>query len=101
MHDLVPAVREMTRLVESVRDEQLGPSTPCSEYTLGDLMQHVRGLAEAFTLAARKEQPAGGSRPPSQGDAGAGPHHSRAAGAALTSRSSDRGWARFRLSRRC
>jgi len=69
MHDLGPAAREMTRLVQGVRDDQLGDPTPCTTYALGDLLQHVRGLAEAFTLAGRKEQPDGGSKPPPQGDA--------------------------------
>ena len=69
MHDLGPEAHEMTRLVDGVRDDQLGDPTPCPGYALGDLLQHVRGLAEAFTLAARKEQPAGGSKPPPQGDA--------------------------------
>jgi uncharacterized protein (TIGR03086 family) len=69
MHDLGPAVGEMTRLVNGVRDDQLGVPTPCTRYTLGDLMQHVRVLAEAFTVAGLKEQPAGGSKPPPQGDA--------------------------------
>ena len=69
MHDLRPAAREMTRLVNAVRDDQLGDPTPCPKYTLGDLLQHVRGLAEAFTAAGRKEQPSGGSQPPPQGDA--------------------------------
>ena len=69
MHDLGPAAREMGRLVDGVRDDQLGAQTPCPEYTLGDLLQHVRGLAEAFTLAARKAQPPGGSKPPPPGDA--------------------------------
>ncbi len=69
MHDLGPAAHEMARLVNGVRDDQLGDPTPCPRYALGDLLQHVRGLAEAFTLAARKEQPSGGSRPPPQGDA--------------------------------
>jgi len=69
MYDLGPAAHQLTRLVNSVRDDQLGDPTPCSRYTLGDLLQHVRGLAEAFTVAGRKEQPAGGSEPPPQGDA--------------------------------
>ena len=69
MHDLGPAAREMTRLVDAVRDDQLDEPTPGTTYTLGDLLQHVRGLAEAFTVAGRKEQPAGGSKPPPQGDA--------------------------------
>jgi uncharacterized protein (TIGR03086 family) len=69
MHDLGNAAREMTRLVNGVRDDQLGDPTPCPDYTLGDLLQHVRGLAEAFTLAGLKEQPPGGSQPPPLGDA--------------------------------
>jgi uncharacterized protein (TIGR03086 family) len=69
MHDLRPAAREMTRLVNGVRDDQLGNPTPCTKYTLGDLLQHVRGLAEAFTVSGRKEQPAGGSKPPPEGSA--------------------------------
>ena len=69
MHDLRPAAHEMARLVNGVRDDQLGDPTPCPSYALGDLLQHVRGLAEAFTLAARKEQPPGGSKPPPPGDA--------------------------------
>jgi uncharacterized protein (TIGR03086 family) len=68
MHDLGPAAREVTRLVHGVRDDQLGDPTPCQGYALGDLLQHVRVLAEAFTVAGRKEQPAGGSKPPPQGD---------------------------------
>ena len=69
MHDLGTAAHEMARLVNGVRDDQLGDPTPCPAYALGDLLQHVRGLAEAFTLAARKEQPPGGSKRPPQGDA--------------------------------
>ena len=69
MYDLGPAAHELTRLVNGVRDDQLGDPTPCPRYTLGDLLQHVRGLAEAFTVAGRKEQPSGGSEPPPQGDA--------------------------------
>jgi uncharacterized protein (TIGR03086 family) len=69
MHDLGPAARELTRLVNGVRDEQLDNATPCTEYSLGDLLQHVRVLAEAFTVSGRKEQPPGGSQPPSLGDA--------------------------------
>ena len=69
MHDLGPAAREMARLVSGVRDDQLGDPTPCPDYTLGDLVHHVRGLAEAFTVSGRKEQPEGGSQPPPEGDA--------------------------------
>jgi uncharacterized protein (TIGR03086 family) len=78
MHDLEPAAREMTRLVNAVRYDQLGDPTPCAKYALGDLLHHVRGLAEAFTVAGRKEQPAGGSKPPPQGDAALLPENWRA-----------------------
>jgi len=69
MHDLRPAADEMIRLLSGLRDDQLGDPTPCPAYTLGDLAQHVHGLAEAFTLAARKQQPPAGSEPPRPGDA--------------------------------
>jgi uncharacterized protein (TIGR03086 family) len=77
MHDLEPAAREVTRLVNGVRDDQLDDPTPCTSYTLGDLLHHVRGLAEAFTVAGRKEQPAGGSKPPPRGDASLLPNNWR------------------------
>src|SRR5436305_12830501 len=64
MDDLRPVAQQMTRLVDAVRDDQLGDPTPCAAYSLGDLVHHVRGLAEAFTLAGRKEQPPAGSQQP-------------------------------------
>jgi uncharacterized protein (TIGR03086 family) len=69
MHDLGAAANELTRLVNGVRDDQLGDPTPCPRYTVGDLLQHIRVLAEAFTVSGRKEQPTGGSKPPGEGDA--------------------------------
>jgi uncharacterized protein (TIGR03086 family) len=69
MHDLGPAARTMSQLVAGVRDDQLDEPTPCTDYALGDLVQHVRVLAEAFTVSGRKEQPPGGSQPPAPGDA--------------------------------
>ena len=56
MFDHRPAAAEMARLVNGVRDDQLGGPTPCPEYTLGDLLEHVHGLSLAFTMAARKEE---------------------------------------------
>lgn len=68
MFDLGPAARELTRLVHGVRDDQLEAPTPCPEYSLGDLLEHVHGLALAFRMAAEKRIPPGGaSNPP--GDA--------------------------------
>ena len=54
MFDHRPAAAEMARLVNGVRDDQLGGPTPCPEYTLGDLLEHVHGLSLAFTMAARR-----------------------------------------------
>jgi uncharacterized protein (TIGR03086 family) len=64
--DIEPATRRLADLVGGVRDEQLGDPTPCPEYTLGDLLDHVGGLALAFTAAATKAT--GG--PASQGPSG-------------------------------
>jgi uncharacterized protein (TIGR03086 family) len=54
MVDLAPAAQRMADLVRGVPDEQLGAPTPNPEYTLGDLLDHVGGLALAFTDAAGK-----------------------------------------------
>lgn len=66
--DLGPATTTLRGLVASVTDDQLGLPTPCTKYTVGDLVEHVGGLAAAFTGAARK-QPAPGSDQGGSGDA--------------------------------
>jgi uncharacterized protein (TIGR03086 family) len=66
--DLEPAAQRMAALVEGVDPAQLGAPTPLPDYTLGDLVEHVGGLALAFTWAARKEFPDGPAMGPS-GDA--------------------------------
>jgi len=68
MPDLGPATRQLTRLVQGVRDDQLSAPTPCPDYTLGDLLEHVHGLALAFSAAARKQRLPDGPAGPS-GDA--------------------------------
>ena len=52
--DMGPATRTMAELIEQVPDDLLDGPTPCPAYTLGDLLDHVSGLALAFTAAARK-----------------------------------------------
>ena len=70
MIDVRPAARQLADLVVAVRDDQLDAPTPCPAYTLGDLVEHVGGLALAFTWAARKSWPDDdGSGPPPPGDA--------------------------------
>jgi uncharacterized protein (TIGR03086 family) len=53
--NLEPAARRMGDLVTSVPDDLLDAPTPCPEYTLGDLVEHVGGAASAFTGAAAKD----------------------------------------------
>ncbi|MGH3322749.1 MAG: TIGR03086 family metal-binding protein [Streptosporangiaceae bacterium] len=65
MIDLVPAARRSGALIATITDEQLRARTPCPQYTLSDLLDHVDGLAQAFTNAATKEVPEGGGPSPS------------------------------------
>ena len=54
MFDLTPAADRLADVVRNVTDGDLKAPTPCPDYTVGDLLDHVNGLAVAFTLAARK-----------------------------------------------
>lgn len=65
MLDLEPATRVLTDVVGGVRDDQLTAPTPCTDSTLGDLLDHVRGFSLAFTAAARKTPIEGTSQAPS------------------------------------
>ncbi len=58
--DFRPTTTELARLVRSVDDQQLGGPTPCPDYSVADLLDHIGGLALAFTLSARKEEVPGG-----------------------------------------
>jgi uncharacterized protein (TIGR03086 family) len=53
--DLGPGAQRLADLVARVEDDELGRPTPCPAYTLGDLVDHVGGLALAFTAAANKD----------------------------------------------
>jgi uncharacterized protein (TIGR03086 family) len=63
MIDLGPAAREVTRLLDGVRDDQLADPTPCTDCQVAALLDHLMGLSLAFTWAARKT-PAPGGPPP-------------------------------------
>ena len=54
--DLGPAARRLADLVANVKDDALDRPTPCPAYALGDLIEHVGGLALAFAAAGRKER---------------------------------------------
>ena len=61
--DFGPATTTMARLVTGVRDDQLTAPTPCPDYTVADLVDHIRVLAFAFTESARRgDVPAGQGR---------------------------------------
>ena len=64
MYDVIPATRVLARLVANVDDAQLGAPTPCPDYTVGDLLDHIGGAALAFTSAARTENGPNASPPP-------------------------------------
>ena len=66
--DLRPAAERLGALVAGVPDDALGNSTPCPDYQLGDLLDHLGGLAMAFTAAATKTFGDGAPQGPS-GDA--------------------------------
>jgi uncharacterized protein (TIGR03086 family) len=64
--DLGPAAQQLAHLVSNVTDAQLAVPTPCPQYQVADLLEHVGTMARAFAGAARKEtspltdqQPAG------------------------------------------
>jgi uncharacterized protein (TIGR03086 family) len=66
--DFGPATATVRQLVGSVTDDQLLLPTPCEKYAVGDLVEHIGGLAAAFAGAARK-QPVPGSERGGSGDA--------------------------------
>jgi uncharacterized protein (TIGR03086 family) len=53
--DFGPAAQRLADLVARVGDDELARPTPLPAYTLGDLIDHVGGLALAFTAAANKD----------------------------------------------
>ncbi|MEU4395769.1 TIGR03086 family metal-binding protein [Kribbella sp. NPDC023855] len=55
MIDLQPACHHVSELVVRITDEQLGNSTPCTKYTVRDLLEHVDESARGFAEAAGAE----------------------------------------------
>lgn len=60
MFDLGPAAADLAQLVSGVRDDELANPTPCSEWTVAELLAHVHQFATVFTQNARKAS----ARPP-------------------------------------
>jgi uncharacterized protein (TIGR03086 family) len=53
--DLTPAAQRLADLVGCIPDGMLDAPTPCPDYTVGDLVDHVGGAARVFTVAAVKD----------------------------------------------
>ncbi|WP_433331681.1 TIGR03086 family metal-binding protein [Spirillospora sp. CA-294931] len=64
MIDLAPATRRTAELIVAISEEHFKLPTPCPQYTVGDLVHHMDGLALAFTEAAAKHVPEGGTSGP-------------------------------------
>ena len=69
--DLGPAAAAMTALVDAVEEHHLDRPTPCEATPLAAMLDHVDGLALAFTVAARKESLPAGVDPTPQASADA------------------------------
>jgi uncharacterized protein (TIGR03086 family) len=68
--DFGPATATMRRLVLGTSDDQLGDPTPCSKYSVGDLIDHISGLTLAFTGAAHKRPVPGAEHGAANGNEG-------------------------------
>jgi uncharacterized protein (TIGR03086 family) len=64
--DFRPTTTALAALVRGVQDDQLSGPTACPAYSVADLLDHIGGLAVAFTYAARKDD-AGGQAPSADG----------------------------------
>ena len=69
MLDLHLTADNLGSLISRVPDADLGRRTPCSEYTVGDLLDHIAGATIAFGGAAAKADGPSADMGP-QGDAG-------------------------------
>ncbi|OON82779.1 TIGR03086 family metal-binding protein [Streptomyces tsukubensis] len=72
MIDLKPACGRMIDLLAAVSDDQLTSPTPCANYTLGALIDHVDEAAVGFAVLGRKE---GGEQPGPDAGADSATHH--------------------------
>jgi uncharacterized protein (TIGR03086 family) len=54
--DLGAGVDQLKELLASVEDSELDNPSPCPLFTVGNVIAHIGGFAQAFTAAARKER---------------------------------------------
>lgn len=67
--DPTGATRRVAELVALVPDDALGDPTPCADYTVAALLDHVAFFADAFARKGRKEPDDPTSGPPPRGNA--------------------------------
>ncbi|ORL36223.1 MULTISPECIES: TIGR03086 family metal-binding protein [Prescottella] len=66
-YDLGPASMQVARVAAGVRDEHLGLPTPCTDWSVADLLRHLLELTTAFAATARKTPfPGDGSARPTE-----------------------------------
>lgn len=59
-YDLAPPASEIARLAAGVDDDSLGAPTPCEDWSVAALLDHLLGLTVAFAAAATKDSPLAG-----------------------------------------
>jgi uncharacterized protein (TIGR03086 family) len=47
-------VTETTRVVDSITPDELGNATPCAEWTVRDVVNHITGGATMFAISAEQ-----------------------------------------------
>jgi uncharacterized protein (TIGR03086 family) len=62
---MTAAADRMATLLRGVTDDQLSGPTPCPAYTVGDLIDHIGGLALGFQWTAAKDFPPESGQVPS------------------------------------
>jgi uncharacterized protein (TIGR03086 family) len=74
--DFDPPVRQLRALLLGVTNEDLTAPTPCPDWTVGDLLDHLIGLSWAFSQAAKKltDAPGTAAPPPEPSAANLPPH---------------------------
>ncbi len=65
--EIETAATRMADLVAGVDDDDLDRPTPCSDSTVGALLDHIDGFVQAFTVAGTRSP--GSGDPPGAGDA--------------------------------
>jgi uncharacterized protein (TIGR03086 family) len=78
------AVSLVAGLVRGVSDDDLGRPTPCPGTSVAAMLDHLAGLAMAFTAAARHKPVPGGDQPPQADESRLDPAFRESIPAALT-----------------